>query len=439
MRRVIVAVAVLVSLNAYATELPKMVLGDYDAELRGADGRVDIPLMIQRLQDMGANTYMWLIWHKPTDWEDLQAFLPEAQKANIQVWAYLCPHTEQGFGGLWSEPYRLDFMKWAEEIAKLSVKYPNLVGWVIDDFWYNVNDKAFSPEIIKQMQSTAKAINPELRFYPLLYFRQIGPIFAQKLAPLVDGVVIAYHQSREEIEAALPFLDDTYTVPPGLSVIYPPTTPSSPGDLGMVTQTAGVLGDKKPVVRFHYKDSCDGPTAGYHVMQLRVDGKVAWSEDVAGTDNGQAEVDLSPFTQGNAHVVLALGVYEAKGVTEYAVTVELSDLQVEGLQMNADLGRERSWQTRTAGKFAVHHGPKQLGQNRYKLPLIVMPAGSRGEYKHRYNEDATPENITARTRQALEMVGDGRVIGAVIYCLDKTKASPDLPAVRKLFDEFRKP
>ncbi len=55
--------AIVMAGTASASDIP--VLGDYDAELRAADGHVDSALMVKRLQDLGANTYMWLIWHSP--------------------------------------------------------------------------------------------------------------------------------------------------------------------------------------------------------------------------------------------------------------------------------------------------------------------------------------------------------------------------------------
>ena len=85
----------LATLSAGADEPPKpIILGDYDAELRTADGEhVDCPRMVKRLVELGANTYMWLIWHHANDWEDLHTFLPLAENAGIQVWVYLVPHS----------------------------------------------------------------------------------------------------------------------------------------------------------------------------------------------------------------------------------------------------------------------------------------------------------------------------------------------------------
>src|SRR5438093_3969752 len=70
------------------------ILGDYDAEPRGGDGHVDVTRLAARLDSLGATTYCWLVWHRSTDWEDLQAFLPLADRAGIDVWVYLVPPSE---------------------------------------------------------------------------------------------------------------------------------------------------------------------------------------------------------------------------------------------------------------------------------------------------------------------------------------------------------
>ena len=183
------------------------VLADYDAELRRADGRVDVDGMVERLKELGVNTYFWLIWHAPTDWDDLKLFLPKAAEAGINVWVYLVPPSESPpHTKLFSEPFRLDYLRWAEEIAKLSLKHPNLKAWVIDDFYYNRS--FFTPDYVKRMQERAEKINPSLAFLPLMYFRQITPRFVKDYGGLIDGVVVAYPQSREEIERARETLGD---------------------------------------------------------------------------------------------------------------------------------------------------------------------------------------------------------------------------------------
>ena len=97
-------------------------LADYDSELRRPDGRVDVDAMVKRLKELEVTTYYWLIWHAPTDWDDLKAFLPQARKHKIAVWITLVPPSESPplEGTAYSEPFRLDYERWAKEIAQLS-------------------------------------------------------------------------------------------------------------------------------------------------------------------------------------------------------------------------------------------------------------------------------------------------------------------------------
>ena len=296
---------------------PPPLVGDYDAELRQG-AHVDNALMIQRLKDLGANTYMWLIWHDANDWDDLHAFLPLAKQAGITVWAYLCPHSESGLTDPhwpYSEPFRLDYIRWAQEIGKLSLQYDNLVGYVIDDFWANVSPDRFSPDYIKRMVAAGKAVNPRLRFYPLMYYPEIGPHFLATVAPLVDGVVAAYPQGRQDMEQALSFLNDTYRLTASVSVVFPANTPSEPGDCAFVAQDCKVTDAAHARATFRYMDDYPGPTAGYHFMQMRVDDKVVWEEDVAGEDNSETTVDLSQALAGKQTARVSLGLYDKQGVS----------------------------------------------------------------------------------------------------------------------------
>ena len=114
-------------------KLERVVLGDYDHELRGTNGRVNISLMVDRLLNASINTYAFLLWWHPTsDWEDFLLFVDAANRSNIDTFAYLVPPLENCENVL---PYRCDFNAWGTAIANLSLKYHNLKGWVIDDFF----------------------------------------------------------------------------------------------------------------------------------------------------------------------------------------------------------------------------------------------------------------------------------------------------------------
>ena len=56
---------------------------------------------------------------------------------------------------MYSEPFRLDYGRWAEEIARLSLQHTNLTGWVIDDFY--ANHAVFTPPQSATCKSGLKA------------------------------------------------------------------------------------------------------------------------------------------------------------------------------------------------------------------------------------------------------------------------------------------
>ena len=71
---------------------------------------------------------------KANAWEDLQTYLPEAKMNGTSVYVSLLPPSECppiNPTGVYSEPYELDFINWAKEIAKLSLRYSNLKGYGI--------------------------------------------------------------------------------------------------------------------------------------------------------------------------------------------------------------------------------------------------------------------------------------------------------------------
>ena len=248
----------------------------------------------------------------------------------------------------------------------------------------------------------------------------------------------AYPKDREAIERALTFLNDTYTVPANVTIAFPWGSPSKPGQCGFVGQTAVVRDAQRASATFHYQDDYHGPTEGYHFMQLRVDDEAVWEEDAGGRDDAEVTVDLSEAVAGKQQVRLSFGVFDKKGVSQFGVSARFSHLATQGLAMqNSDLSDPRAWEQQVRGPFTVQFAPRYVGQGRFHLPLIVMTAGSRGEYKHRWKEVATAELIAAKVRMGLELAGEGKIEGVVTYCLNKRKGSEDFEAVKAAFREFR--
>lgn len=414
-------------------------LADYDSELRLSTGRVDIDTMVKRLKELGVTTYYWLIWHRATDWDDLQLFLPKAAAEGIDVWAYLTPPSESppNFGN-YSEPFRLDYVRWGEEIARLSLKHSNLTAWLMDDFYANYT--FFTPAYVRQMQTKAKSINPRLAFLPLMYFPQISPKFAEDYHAVIDGAVVAYLLDDEEIERTRAILDD-HDVPAASELRFPRDKPSRAGDHITVSQSAQVQPAKRDEITFRERDSFTAATSGYHVKQLLIDGQVAWEADVAGGNEHQWQnvaVDVTKYVRGKTHATVAFRLFEKKGVSNFGVNWELAALHTKGLRLAAEMTRTHDWKVRRQGAFETGFGTRPtVGRRRFHIPFISMTAASTGEFKIRHGDPASPERIAEQLRLSLEALRRGKCDGVVTYCLDKSPTSSTFPLVRNLFHEFR--
>ena len=412
------------------------VLADYDSELRRDDGRVDVDAMTARLKDLGVNTYFWLIWHAPTDWDDLKLFLPKAAAAKIDVWVYLVPPSESPPRCPWySEPFRLDYPRWAEEIAKLSLQHKNLTAWVIDDFY--ANRRFYTPAYVREMQRRAKAVNPRLPFLPLMYFPEITRRFTDDYREAIDGVVVAYPRDAEAIATARAILNDEQVVLPG-QLSYPWGTPSRPGDFTAIGQTAAVAPAPRCLVRFDEQDDFTAATAGYHFKQLLVDEAVVWEQDVAGgeADWQRVEADVTKHVAGKRQVAVAFRLYDKKGVSNFGVRWSLRHLKVEGLRLEAGLDKPEAWQVSRRGAFEAgfgdalrHEGPRR----QFHIPFIVMPAGCVSQFRKRHPGTATPERVIGQLGMCLEQWRAGKCDGVVTYCLDKGPKSATFAEARKLF------
>ncbi len=198
------------------------ILASYGGEIREKTPRVDgyrhvdTPATLEKLAGLHNDTFVYLIWNSPSDWDDLRTeFLPRAQAQGLKVWVYLVPPTECSPQRC-SYPYQTDYLEWAEEVAKLSLQYPALKGYAIDDFNYNLN--LFTPDYVQQMQEIGKGINPELSFLPQVYYPTITGQFVDAYGPVIDGLIMAYRDDpyrntqrsdtlQQQIDAARAELD----------------------------------------------------------------------------------------------------------------------------------------------------------------------------------------------------------------------------------------
>ena len=418
---------------------PSLHFADYDAEPRLPDGHVDSDALVARLKELHVTTYYWLIVHAATDWDDLKLFLPKAAQANLQVWVYLVPPTESAprEGTAYMEPFRLDYGRWAEEIARLSLQQTNLTAWVIDDFY--VNHAFFTPAAVRDLQNRAKRLNPRLAFLPLMYFGEIRRAFVEDYRDVIDGVVVAYPQGREEIDNAWAILNDDAVVLPG-EMSFPSGTRSQPGDFVQASQTAKALPGKAQRLSFRERDDYTGPTAGYHFKQLLVNGAVLWEEDVAGGSNAwrQVTVDVPAAAGASAEPTLAFRLMDKQGVGNFNVRWQVKDLRADGLTLAAGLDRPQLWQVSQRGAFEAGFGDRlTLAQHRFHIPFMVMTAGQAIEFRLRHGDPASPERMADWLRFCLQAWHEGKCDGVVTYCLDKQPGSRVFDLARDLFGESR--
>jgi hypothetical protein len=381
--------------------------------------------------------YYWLIWHSDTDWDDLKLFLPKAAEAKLTVWVYLVPPSESPpHAKQYSEPFRIDYQRWAEEIARLSLKHPNLTAWVIDDFY--ANHAFFTPDYLRQMQGRAKKINPQLAFLPLMYYPEINTRFVQQYREVIDGVVAAYPKNRSEIDQAWAILNDATSLVSG-QFTCPWQTPSHAGDFAAATVTTQVLTSDHYSLRFREQEDFTGPTAGYHFKQLLVDGDVVWEEDVAGgkAEEREVEVDITAKARGKSNLVLTFRLLDKKGVSNFGVRWRLCDLKTEGLKTDVDLHEPRKWHVNVQGPLEAGFGDAlQKGEGRFHIPYFVMTAADIGEFRLRHGNPASPERITEWLGMCLKARRERKCDGVVTYCLDKSPESVVFPPVAKLFREL---
>ena len=412
---------------------------DYDSEPRLGNGRVDCDNLLTRLKALHVTTYYWLVWHAATDWDDLKLFLPKAAQANLQVWVYLVPPTESPpqEGSLYSEPFRLDYGRWAGEIAHLSLQHTNLTGWVIDDFY--ANREFFTPSVIRDLQSRAKGINPRLSFLPLMYYGEIRRRFVEDYHEVIDGVVVAYPEARDDIDQAWAILNDDATVIPG-ELSYPWSTFSQAGDFVRASQPATVLPGGPQRLRFRERDDFTAQTSGFHFKQLLVNDTVVWEEDVAGGSNAWREIkiDVADAARGATNLTIAFCLLDKRGVSNFGVRWQVKDLQAEGLKLAAGLGQPKQWQVSQRGAFESGFGDGiKPPAHRFHVPFIVMTAGDAGEFKLRHGDPASPERMAEWLKFCLGAWREGKCDGGVTYCLDKQPGSQVFDLARDLFNQYR--
>jgi hypothetical protein len=420
-------------------------LGDMDNEVRDSAGRFDVQANADALTQLGANTYFYLVWHDKNDWTELPAFAVEVEKRGINVWVYLIPWSEtplkkkQGWG--YSEPFRTDYVQWAEEIGRLSLTHKNIVGYVIDDFYDNTEQAdRFTPGYVKRMVNAGKAINPRLKFFPLMYFQTPWQKFIERYGEIVDGVVICYPKSETGIRNALRYLKGQ---PHGASVMFQL-------DRRKGTAAADHCDVEIPLkfedptiaeVSFYFDATDKDDDTSDCVARVRLDGRVIWQRPTMKLPREEmVTLDISGKAKRGRRHTLEFSIYARSTGNRYTLPVvaRFDDIRVYGTSNDfRSFEKNLKMIENREGKFEIITSKASSGTNTH-LPVILMPSGEGEQYEKRYDESGTPEAVAKKVRECFDLLEENAIEGIVPYRIPKPAGDAYFDAIRREYAKYLK-
>lgn len=99
---------------------------------------------------------------------ELEGLLKET---DLEIWASI--YSVGPENASLNRPFGADYEKWAEYFANLSLKYPNLKAFLMDDF-HPESRKELTPAYVRKIMQSKNRINPNLKFLPVLYYDTAG-------------------------------------------------------------------------------------------------------------------------------------------------------------------------------------------------------------------------------------------------------------------------
>ena len=167
------------------------IVSAYAGMVYRSDGSPDIDAMLSLIKELGVNCYTYLIaYRSDKELSALSDFCSKAEKEGIEVWAYLVPPSEAPKD---YPPYGLDYLKWAEAIANISLQHPNLTLWMIDDFDHNLS--FFTIDYTRQIYEKSKGINPNLLFGVCVYHENLKKFADLGYLQYTDALLWGYQHN----------------------------------------------------------------------------------------------------------------------------------------------------------------------------------------------------------------------------------------------------
>lgn len=150
---------------------------------KGGSHPLDVNATVKYLRGNGFDCYVLSISGVPPfSFNDLKRLLPALHGTGISVWAQLRSPTAT----LVQLPYKTDYVKWMDVLARLSRRYPALRGVNIDDYFIGANAQTFTRAHTCSLYQTAKVVNPNFLFVPTIY--KVNKDVVNQLSGCVDGV-----------------------------------------------------------------------------------------------------------------------------------------------------------------------------------------------------------------------------------------------------------
>lgn len=197
----------------------------YANEPRDAEGKIDVPLLLDKLAETHATTYSFLLWDETgQDYLDLVEFLEATRdhcvdEQQLRVWVTLIPPTEHVgarcsqpadspltsfdeasfFGGNLGEAACEDYAGWGALLGALAKEYPQLVAVNVDDMTHNI-DTMFTPELVASMESGMRGPAPWMSLVPTFYYSQMDEPSAQRWPDVgltLDSILFYFRNQKE--------------------------------------------------------------------------------------------------------------------------------------------------------------------------------------------------------------------------------------------------
>lgn len=322
-----------------------------------------------RLRQLGANVLAHGFWTKEDrpfpGWAGFIEVLERMQREapDTKILAYIGSPAYAGTENfVWNsgEGEYNDYERWAEEVATLSLTYPNLIGITLDDFNSDAQlddhaSKIFTPGYMEDIKAAGVAINPEFKMAAVVYIPGMSVNTVKRFENSLDIIHFFYrhYPSEDAVDTNPGRIRDEITmssrccrsdIPSQLASIQRISTLSAvAGNFASVQATINlgdVVGDL--VICYFENTRLNIPDQGYVVKKISFAGELLVNEDIAISDT-VGEMDVKKVTVTAATIAelledgptatleLKLEVIQAYSSWSYTanIYVEQPDLTVE--------------------------------------------------------------------------------------------------------------